>query len=64
MTDEQLIEYKNLSMQDGKLNLSWFADYVQEHIRNECADLCDFLWETKSAQAYECATAIRERKEQ
>ena len=27
MTDEQLIEFKNLSMQDGRLNLQWFADY-------------------------------------
>ena len=39
MTDEQLIEFKNLSMQDGRLNLQWFADYVAQAEREECAKL-------------------------
>ena len=35
MTDEQLIEFKNQSMQDGKLNLSKFADLVAAHQREK-----------------------------
>ena len=27
----------------------------------ECAKLCDYLWESKASEAYECATAIRKR---
>ena len=29
--------------------------------REACAQLCDHLWESKAAGAYECATAIRAR---
>lgn len=28
MTEQDLIKFKNLSMQDGRLNLEWFAHYV------------------------------------
>ena len=37
MTDEQLIEFKNQSMQDGKLNLSKFAQFVAKWEREHCA---------------------------
>ena len=30
-----------------------------EEEREECAKLCDYLWESKASEAYECATAIR-----
>ena len=36
------------------------ADAVEEE-REECAKLCDYLWESKASEAYECATAIRKR---
>ena len=29
--------------------------------REACAKLCDYLWEYKASEAYECATAIRKR---
>ena len=32
-----------------------------EEEREECAKLCDHLWESKAAGAYECATAIRSK---
>ena len=32
--------------------------------REACAQLCDHLWESKAAGAYECATAIRARGQQ
>ena len=32
-----------------------------EEEREECAKLCDYLWESKASEAYECATAIRKR---
>ena len=69
MTDEQLIEFKNLSMQDGKLNLSWFADYVAQAEREECAKVCESLnlptvvgksWDEGTI---DCAKAIRARKQ-
>ena len=44
MTDEQLIEFKKLSMQEGKLNLSWFADYVENAVRQECAELAEKVY--------------------
>lgn len=36
------------------------AEAVEEE-REECAKLCDYLWESKASEAYECATAIRKR---
>ena len=39
MTEQDLIKFKELSMQDGRLNLSWFADYVAQTERQECAKL-------------------------
>ena len=39
MTEQDLIKFKELSMQDGRLNLSWFADYVAQAERQECANL-------------------------
>ena len=41
MTEQDLIKFKELSMQDGRLNLSWFADYVAQAERQECANLAD-----------------------
>ena len=41
MTDEELMKFKSLSMQDGKLNLKWFADYVAQAEREACAKLCE-----------------------
>ena len=41
--------------------------YICVAVRNEreaCAQLCDHLWESKAAGAYECATAIRARGQQ
>ena len=32
-----------------------------EKEREACAKLCDYLWEYKASEAYECATAIRKR---
>lgn len=32
--------------------------------REACSQLCDHLWESKAAGAYECATAIRKREEE
>ena len=33
----------------------------REKEREACAKLCDYLWEYKASEAYECATAIRKR---
>lgn len=70
MTDEQLIKFKELSMQDGRLNLSWFADYVAQAEREECAKLCEEFGKLPAnmSQAWrngcsECATEIRARGE-
>lgn len=41
MTEQDLIKFKELSMQDGRLNLSWFADYVAAHEREACAKVAD-----------------------
>jgi len=41
MTEQDLIKFKNLSMQDGRLNLQWFADYVAQAEREECAKVCE-----------------------
>jgi hypothetical protein len=60
MTDEQLIEFKNLSMQDGKLNLSWFADYVAQAEREACAKLVAD-WDKINWNIWDCAAAIRAR---
>ena len=37
MSEELLIELKNQCMQDGKLNLSKFADLVADWERQHCA---------------------------
>lgn len=39
MTEQDLIKFKNLSMQDGRLNLQWFADYVAQAERAEIAEM-------------------------
>ena len=31
-------------MQEGKLNLSWFADYVENAVRQECAELAEKIY--------------------
>ena len=36
------------------------AEAVEKE-REACAKLCDYLWEYKASEAYECATAIRKR---
>ena len=59
MTDEQLIEFKNQSMQDGKLNLSKFAALVAAHEREACAKLC--LDTYPSIEGAVCAQRIRAR---
>ena len=41
MTDEELMKFKSLSMQDGKLNLKWFADYVAQAECEACAKDCE-----------------------
>ena len=41
MTEQDLIKFKELSMQDGRLNLQWFAEYVAEAEREACAKVCD-----------------------
>lgn len=68
MTKQDLIKFKNLSMQDGRLNLQWFADYVAQAEREECIKACEDIalkYETKnydlSWQATECIDAIRAR---
>ena len=67
MTEQDLIKFKNLSMQDGRLNLQWFADYVAQAEREECAKLCDATannpneWAYERSTAEELAAAIRAR---
>ena len=39
-------------------------DWAMQMEREACAQLCDHLWESKAAGAYECATAIRARGQQ
>ena len=41
MTEQDLIKFKELSMQDGRLNLQWFAEYVAEAEREECARIAE-----------------------
>jgi hypothetical protein len=41
MTEQDLIKFKGLSMQDGRLNLQWFAEYVAEAEREECARIAE-----------------------
>ena len=41
MTEQDLIKFKNLSMQDGRLNLQWFADYVAQAEREEIAQMIE-----------------------
>jgi len=38
MTEQDLIKFKELSMQDGRLNLQWFAEYVAEAEREASRD--------------------------
>ena len=59
MTDEELMKFKSLSMQDGKLNLKWFADYVAQAEREACAKMCEEMKEEFGK--YACAFAIRAR---
>lgn len=41
-----------------------YAAMKVEAEREACAQLCDHLWESKGSQAYECATAIRNRADE
>lgn len=43
MTEQDLIKFKNLSMQDGRLNLQWFADYVAQAERKEIIEEVDSI---------------------
>jgi len=65
MTEQDLIKFKNLSMQDGRLNLQWFADYVAQAEREECAKLCEEHWEIDGTRtSKEFAAAIRARSKE
>ena len=68
MTEQDLIKFKNLSMQDGRLNLQWFADYVAQAEREECAKVCDDLVLDHPGRAdltaNQCAAAIRARSKE
>jgi hypothetical protein len=69
MTEQDLIKFKVLSMQDGRLNLQWFAEYVAEAEREACAKVCEEKAKAWKAAGYfgstadygECAAAIRAR---
>ena len=71
MTEQDLIKFKELSMQDGRLNLQWFAEYVAEAEREACAKVCEDIrndWKThgdemKTYAAEYLANAIRARGE-
>ena len=41
-----------------------YAAMKVEEEREACAKLCDYLWEYKASEAYECATAIRNRADE
>ena len=43
MTEQDLIKFKNLSMQDGRLNLQWFADYVAQAELEEIIEEVDSI---------------------
>ena len=43
MTEQDLIKFKNLSMQDGRLNLQWFADYVAQAEREKIIEEVDSI---------------------
>ena len=62
MTEQDLIKFKNLSMQDGRLNLQWFADYVAQAEREECAKICNDA--DKSTHPADLADAIRARSKE
>jgi hypothetical protein len=67
MTEQDLIKFKNLSMQDGRLNLQWFADYVAQAEREECAKVCEHqkrgsLFHDKAVD--QCSYAIRARNKE
>ena len=62
MTEQDLIKFKNLSMQDGRLNLQWFADYVAQAERDECAKICNDA--DKSTHPADLADAIRARSKE
>lgn len=66
MTEQDLIKFKNLSMQDGRLNLQWFADYVAQAEREECAKVCDEMAvKDKLSNYYKiAANAIRARSKE
>lgn len=63
MTEQDLIKFKNLSMQDGRLNLQWFADYVAQAEREECLELCVNL-SVGGGFAADCAAAIMARSKE
>jgi len=48
MTEQDLIKFKELSMQDGRLNLQWFAEYVAEAEREACAKVCEDMSNTEA----------------
>ena len=65
MTEQELIKFKQLSMQDGKLNLSWFADYVAQAEREACAKMCEeYENDMGYGQPQKCADAIRARSKE
>lgn len=41
MTEQDLIKFKELSMQDGRLNLQWFAEYVAQAEREAIAQMVE-----------------------
>ena len=62
MTEQDLIKFKELSMQDGRLNLQWFAEYVAEAEREACARLVED-WNSDGPDPRKVAEAIRARVE-
>jgi hypothetical protein len=48
MIEQDLIKFKELSMQDGRLNLQWFAEYVAQAEREKCAKLCEEMSNTEA----------------
>jgi|DEB3_MinimDraft_2_1074329.scaffolds.fasta_scaffold00506_10 hypothetical protein len=63
MTEQDLIKFKELSMQDGRLNLQWFAEYVAQAEREEWANEFAGLGEWNAVHILENREAIRARGE-
>jgi hypothetical protein len=62
MTEQDLIKFKELSMQDGRLNLQWFAEYVAEAEREACAKVAErFEPSEKTSYVTYASQAIRAR---